>query len=81
VLGCELCVSVGCCVIGTDAWGAITDALWDIGAAMGLIGLVGFVGFEIDFTQVFEDVTHEPHTGCPYGLGQVLLMVCTTLPV
>lgn len=47
----------------------------------GLIGDSGLVGFVTDLTQVLEEVTQEPHTGCPYGSGHVLVMVCAMLPV
>jgi hypothetical protein len=50
----------------------------------GLTGLTGdstLVGFVTDLTQVLDEVTQEPHTGCPYGSGQVLVMVCVMLPV
>lgn len=59
-------------VVCAGAAGTITGAVGIAGADMtgetGLIGLTGdstFVGLVTDFTQVFEDVTHEPHTGCP----------------
>jgi hypothetical protein len=78
----ELCVSVGCVIVGTNTSGAVTGTVGIAGTDMiGDTGLVGFVGFDNDFTQVFEDVTHEPPTGFPYGFGQVLVDVWTMLPV
>jgi hypothetical protein len=80
VFGCSL--SVWPVVVCTGGTGAVTGTMGVAGTDMtgetGLIGLTGdstFVGFVIDFTQVSDDVTHEPHTGCPYGFGQVLVIV------
>lgn len=64
--------SVGAGVVGTGTAGAATGAGVIAGADMtgdtGLIGLTGdstLVGFVTDLTQVFDDVTHAPQTGCP----------------
>lgn len=80
-------VSVGCVVTGADTTGAgagvtgVATADVALTGLIGLTGLVGLVGFVADFTQVFDDVAHEPHTGCPYGSGQVLTLVCVMMPV
>lgn len=62
-------VSVGLVIVCTDATGAIAGAVGIAGADMtGEIGLTGestLVGFVTDLTQVLDDVSHEPHTGCP----------------
>lgn len=61
-------------VIGTGAGITIAGALGIAGADMGLSGLLGFsgltglvglVGLLSDLTQVFEEVSQSPHTGCP----------------
>ena len=61
-------------VVGTDAGIAIAGALGIAVADMGLTGLLGFsglsglvglVGLLIDLTQVFDEVSQSPHTGCP----------------
>ena len=53
----------------------------DMTGDIGLTGDSTLVGFVTDLTQLLDDVTHEPHTGCPYGFGQLLLMVWVMLPV
>jgi hypothetical protein len=76
-------------VISTGAEITVAGALWIAGADMGLSGLLGFsgltglvglVGLLSDLTQVFDEVSQSPHTGCPYGLGHMLLRVCVMLP-
>lgn len=92
--GCGDCSGVvSVVIVGTGVAGTVAVTLGMTGAVVadtgeagltGLMGLTGestLVGFVIDLTQVSDDVTHEPQTGCPYGLGQVLVMVCTIAPV
>lgn len=80
-------VSVGVVIIGAGTGCTITGAVGIAAADVGLTGLTGLtglstlVGLVTDFTQVFDDVTHEPQTGAPYGLGQALVMVCVIDPV
>jgi hypothetical protein len=65
----------------------VTGEDWIVGADMaevgfnGLTGDIGLVGLLIDFLHVSCVVTHDPKTGCPYGLGQVEERVWVMLPV
>lgn len=63
-----------CVVICAGAGITIAGALGIAGADMGLSGLLGFsgltglvglVGLLSDLTQVFDEVSQSPHTGCP----------------
>jgi hypothetical protein len=93
LLGDGVSDGVSAVVVGTVTTGTFTVTLGMTGTVVadtgeagftGLIGLTGestFVGLVTDFTQVSDDVTHEPHTGCPYGFGHVLVIVCVMLPV
>lgn len=85
--------SVSVVIVCTGVTGTVAVTLGVTGAVVadtgeagltGLMGLTGestLVGFVIDLTQVLDDVTHEPQTGCPYGSGQILVEVWVIAPV
>jgi hypothetical protein len=64
-------------VVGADATGGVVC----IAGLSGDTGDIGLVGLLTDFLHVSCVVTHDPKTGCPYGLGQVEERVWVMLPV